>query len=94
MQSFSCILKGQEAANIKEFAGSGVFLGGSGKGGFCPNSLCLCPFLVPDQTIQITDVFASSAGVATPAEPRREKKTFFVHILGGEKLLKIFEKCR
>ena len=22
--------------------------GGSGRGGFCPNSLCLCPFLVPE----------------------------------------------
>ena len=26
--------------------------------------------------------------VATPAEPRGEKKLFFVQILGGEKLLK------
>ena len=34
-------------------------------------------------------------GVATPAEPRGEKKTFFfVQILGGEKLLKFVEKCR
>ena len=33
--------------------------------------------------------------VATPAEPRGEKKQlFFVHILGGEKLLKFVEKCR
>ena len=33
-------------------------------------------------------------GVATPAEPRGEKKLFFVLILGGEKLLKFVEKCR
>ena len=33
-------------------------------------------------------------GVATPAEPRGEKKLFFVQILGGEKLLKFVEKCR
>ena len=33
-------------------------------------------------------------GVATPAEPRGEKKLFFVQILGGEKLLKFGEKCR
>ena len=33
--------------------------------------------------------------VATPAEPRGEKKTFFwSNILGGEKLLKFVEKCR
>ena len=33
--------------------------------------------------------------MATPAEPRGEKKTFFfVQILGGEKLLKFVEKCR
>ena len=32
--------------------------------------------------------------VATPAEPRCEKKLVFVHILGGEKLLKFVEKCR
>ena len=32
-------------------------------------------------------------GVATPAEPRGEKKLFFVQILGGEKLLKFGEKC-
>ena len=32
--------------------------------------------------------------VATPAEPRGEKKLFFVQILGGEKLLKFVEKCR
>ena len=30
--------------------------------------------------------------VATPAEPRGEKKLFFVQILGGEKLLKFVEK--
>ena len=29
-----------------------------------------------------------------PAEPRGEKKLFFVKILGGEKLLKFVEKCR
>ena len=33
-------------------------------------------------------------GVATPAEPRGEKKLFFVQILGREKLLKFVEKCR
>ena len=32
--------------------------------------------------------------VATPAEPRGEKKLFFVQILGGEKLLKFVEKCQ
>ena len=32
--------------------------------------------------------------VATPAEPRGEKKLYFVKILGGEKLLKFVEKCR
>ena len=30
--------------------------------------------------------------VALPAEPRGEKKLFFVQILGGEKLLKFGEK--
>ena len=30
--------------------------------------------------------------VAPPAEPRGEKKLFFVRILGGEKLLKFGEK--
>ena len=32
--------------------------------------------------------------MANPAEPRGEKKNFFVQILGGEKLLKFVEKCR
>ena len=32
--------------------------------------------------------------VATPAEPRGEKKLFFVQIFGGEKLFKFVEKCR
>ena len=32
--------------------------------------------------------------VATPAEPRGEKKLSFVQILGGEKLLKFGGKCR
>ena len=32
--------------------------------------------------------------VAAPAEPRGEKKLFFVQMLGGEKLLKFVEKCR
>ena len=46
---FSCILKGKEAPNIKNSRGQGFFWGGGlGRGGFCPNSLCLCPFLVPD----------------------------------------------
>ena len=31
--------------------------------------------------------------VATPAEPRGEKKLFFVQILGGEKLLKFVESA-
>ena len=35
-----------------------------------------------------------SISVAAPAEPRGEKKLFFVQILGGEKLLKFVEKCR
>ena len=37
---------------------------------------------------------ATSISVATPAEPRGEKKLYFVQILGGEKLLKLVEKCR
>ena len=32
--------------------------------------------------------------VPPPAEPRGEKKLFFVQILGGEKLLKFVEKCQ
>ena len=32
--------------------------------------------------------------VAPPAEPRGEKKCFFVQILGGEELLNFVEKCR
>ena len=32
--------------------------------------------------------------VATPAEPRGGKKFVFVQTLGGEKLLKLVEKCR
>ena len=32
--------------------------------------------------------------VATPAEPRGEKKLFFAQIFGGEELLKFVEKCR
>ena len=32
-------------------------------------------------------VFMLCFSVATPAEPRAEKKLFFVQILGGEKLL-------
>ena len=32
--------------------------------------------------------------MATPAEPRGEKKLFFVKSLGSEKLLKLVEKCR
>ena len=35
-----------------------------------------------------------SVSVATAAEPRGEKKLFFVQILGGEKLLKFVEKCQ
>ena len=34
-----------------------------------------------------------SVSVATPAEPRGDKKLFFVQILDGEKLLKFVEKC-
>ena len=37
---------------------------------------------------------AQNDGVATPAEPRGEKKLFVVQILGGEKLFKLVEKCR
>ena len=33
-----------------------------------------------------------NVSVAPPAEPRGEKKLFFVQILGGEKLLKFGEK--
>ena len=44
---FSCILKGKEAPNIKNLRGQALLEGGSGRGGSCPNSLCLCPFLVP-----------------------------------------------
>ena len=40
------------------------------------------------------EISRQAVGVATPAEPRGEKKTFFVLILGGEKLLKFVEKCR
>ena len=36
----------------------------------------------------------SSFSVALPAEPRGEKKLFFVQILGGEKLLKFGENGR
>ena len=36
----------------------------------------------------------NKVSVATPAEPRGEKKLFLVQILGGEKLLKLVEKCR
>ena len=32
--------------------------------------------------------------VATPAEPRCDKTTFLVQILGGKKLLKFVEKCQ
>ena len=35
---------------------------------------------------------AQGISVALPAEPRGEKKLFFVQILGGEKLLKFGEK--
>ena len=35
-----------------------------------------------------------NVSVATPAEPRGEKKISFVQILGGEKLLKFVEECR
>ena len=38
--------------------------------------------------------FAMIFSVATPAEPRGEKELFVGQILGGEKLLKLFEKCR
>ena len=36
----------------------------------------------------------TTLSVATPAEPRGEKKLFFVQILGGEKLSKFVEKCQ
>ena len=39
-------------------------------------------------------LISQTFGVATPAEPRGEKKPFLVQILGGEKLFKFVEKCR
>ena len=39
-------------------------------------------------------IYAYYLSVATPAEPRGEKNFFVVQILGGEKLLKLVEKCR
>ena len=38
------------------------------------------------------DTTVYTLSVAPPAEPRGEKKLFFVQILGGEKLLKFGEK--
>ena len=39
-----------------------------------------------------TTHWQANVGVATTAEPRGEKKLFFVQILGGEKLLEFVEK--
>ena len=55
--------------------------------------------LSPDVRVNIRKTSAripspNLTSVATPAEPRGEKKLFLVQILGGEKLLKIVEKCR
>ena len=46
MQAFLLHFEGKRGPKHKEFAGSGVPWGraGRGGGGFCPNSLCLCPF--------------------------------------------------
>ena len=44
----------------------------------------------PRKTTQTPRILILS--VAPPAEPRGEKKLFFVQILGGEKLLKFGEK--
>ena len=59
----------------------------------------VCPqnFLCNGQPINYTQHSGFQVqflSVATPAEPRGEKKAFFVQILGGEKLLKFVEKCR
>ena len=45
---------------------------------------------VPKLTFGVV-FFCLLLGVATPAEPRGEKKHFFVQIFGGEKLLKFVE---
>ena len=42
--------------------------------------------------LNCVDISVRSVSVALPAEPRGEKKLFFVQILGGEKLLKFGEK--
>ena len=49
---------------------------------------------VHERVVSKRVVLAEILCVATPAEPRGEKKTFFVQILGGEELLKFVEKCR
>ena len=42
--------------------------------------------------ISFSQFYRKNVSVAPPAEPRGEKKLFFVQILGGEKLLKFGEK--
>ena len=49
---------------------------------------------VSKKTSPIQNAICQNVSVATPAEPRGEKKLFFVQILGGEKLLNLVEKCR
>ena len=44
--------------------------------------------------LDFSSVTREDLSVATPAEPRGEKKLFFVQILGGENLLSFGEKCR
>ena len=48
----------------------------------------------PSPLMQTPKELQNIFGVATPAEPHGENKLFFVQILGGEKLVKFFEKCR
>ena len=48
---FSCVLKGKKTPNIKNLRGQGSLEGGgSGRGGFWRNSICLCAFLVPEKS--------------------------------------------
>ena len=43
--------EGKRGPNIKNLRGQGSLLGGGVWGGFCPNSLCLCSFLVPEEGV-------------------------------------------
>ena len=52
--------------------------------------------MLRDSGIHLRDDFFCSfevVSVATPAEPRGEKKLFLVQILGGEKLLKLLKSA-